>query len=60
MANELLITVRVFDPLEKKDPTLSACWETIKLDRAIIGASAEELAKQLMPVLKRLKNLKLT
>lgn len=60
MANELTITIRVHDPLEKKDAKLSACWAVEKIDRSAIGTSAEVLAKQLVPLLQKLENLKLT
>lgn len=60
MADDLTLTIRVHDAAEKMDATLSACWEVVKIDRAIIGSSAEGLAKQLIPALLRLKNLRLT
>lgn len=59
MADELTITVRVHDPLEKKDPSMSACWATAKIPRDNIGKAAP-LAAILMALLKQLKNLKLT
>lgn len=60
MADELTITIRVHDPLEKKDAKLSAYWVVEKIDRSVIGTSAEALAKQLVPLLQKLENLKLT
>ena len=58
--SDLTLTIRVHDKKEKKDPTMSACWAVIHLDRKSIGSSAEELAKKLIPLLKQIKNLKLT
>lgn len=57
---ELVLTIRVHDAAERTDATMSACWATAKIDRAVIGSSAESLAKQLIPLLKQIKNLKLT
>jgi hypothetical protein len=60
MADDLTLVVRVHDPLEKSDPSMSACWATTKISRSVVGTSAEALAEQLIPLLKQIKNLKLT
>jgi hypothetical protein len=60
MADDLTLVIRVHDPKEKRDPTMSACWITIKISRSTVGTSAESLAKQLIPLLKQIKNLRLT
>jgi|HubBroStandDraft_6_1064221.scaffolds.fasta_scaffold707805_2 hypothetical protein len=57
--SDLVLTIRVHDPDEKKDHKMSACWVRINLDRANIGTSAEKLAEQLVPHLKEIKNLRL-
>jgi hypothetical protein len=56
----LTLVIRVHDPKEKRDASMSACWATVKLDRSFVGTSAEKLAAQLVPTLKGIKNLKLT
>lgn len=59
-ADELTLTIRVHDPKEKKDATKSACWETVKIDRAAISLSADVFCQQfVVPALKKIKNLKL-
>ncbi len=61
MADELVLTIRVHDPAEKQDATLSACWQTIRIDRAAISLPADVFAQEfVIPALKQLKNLKLT
>jgi len=61
MADELLLTIRVHDPSEKTDASKSACWQTVKIDRASIDLPAATFAvKFIVPVLKQLKNLRVT
>ena len=60
MADELTLTIRVHDPLEKKDPKLSACWVTVKVQRSDIGMPAMAFVeKYITPNLPH-RNLKLT
>jgi hypothetical protein len=55
------LTIRVHDPLEKADPSMSACWVQVKVPRAAIGiSSADFIAKYISPVIKQISNLKLT
>jgi hypothetical protein len=57
----LTLVIRVHDPKEKRDASVSACWATVKIDRAAISLSAEVFAqKYVVPALKTLKNLRLT
>lgn len=62
MADELTLTIRVHDPKEKRDASMSACWVVVKVDRtdAQGGAALSEeafVAKYVNPALSRLKNL---
>jgi hypothetical protein len=60
MADELTLTIRVHDPLERHDPSLSACWATVKIDRAAIRLPMDVFIQQFVaPALKQLKNLNL-
>ena len=60
MADELTLTIRVHDPKETKDATLSASWATVKVDRAAISLPTEVFVQQfVVPALKKIKNLKL-
>lgn len=59
--DDLVLTIRVHDPLEKKDHTLSASWVTVRIPRADIGmATTGFLGRYIRPALKQLKNLRLT
>jgi hypothetical protein len=63
MADELTLTIRVHDPKEKHDATLSACWQKVKIPRDQVQSgvlSAEKFAEvYVVPMLKGIKNLKL-
>jgi hypothetical protein len=56
-----MLTIRVHDPLEKSDPAMSAQWIQIKVPRSAAGTSAVEFVeKYIAPVVKHIRNLKLT
>lgn len=58
---DLTLTIRLYDPLEKKDHTLAASWAVIKVPREDISLSpADFVAKHVVPHLSQLKQLKLT
>jgi len=58
--SDVTLVVRVHDPREK-NPALSACWAKTTISRSDLVLSAEELsAKYVIPLLKQLKNLKVT
>jgi hypothetical protein len=58
--DNLVLTLRVFDPKEKQDATKSACWATVKIDRAAISLPEDVFVQQfILPMLKEIKNLKL-
>jgi hypothetical protein len=51
MADDLVLTVRLHDPKEKQDATLSAHWVTQKIPRSDMHMSKEDfVAKYLAPV----------
>jgi hypothetical protein len=59
MADELTLTIRVHDPKEKHDPALSACWATVRVDRAAISLPMDVFIQQFVePALKQIKSLK--
>jgi hypothetical protein len=60
MPSDLILTLRVHDPDEKKNAAMSACWASIHIDRANIGQPAAKIAEQLIPLLKQIKNMRLT
>ncbi len=61
MADEFTLTLRLHDPLEKKDPAQSACWAVIQVPREDVNLPAAEfIAKHIAPHLTHLKQLKLT
>jgi hypothetical protein len=58
--DELVLTIRVYDPKERNDSTMSACWKAIKIPRADISmSSADFIAKYVAEALLSIKNLKL-
>ena len=59
--DSLTLTIRVFDPQEKVDATMSACWVVVKVDRADVQMPASDfISKYVTANLQSLKNLKLT
>lgn len=59
--DSLTLTIRVHDPQEKLDATMSACWVVVKVDRADVQMQvADFVAKYVSANLQSLKNLKLT
>jgi hypothetical protein len=61
MADELTLTLRLHDPLEKKNPAQSASWAVITVPREDISLTSEEfMAKHIAPHLVHLKQLKLS
>lgn len=57
-ADELTLTIRVFDPKEKADANLSACWVVVKVLRSDLGMSqADFIQKYIAPNLSNIKNL---
>jgi hypothetical protein len=64
MADELTLTIRVHDPKEKRDASMSACWATVRIPRVDLqGAAALSVAdftaKYVVPALEGIKNLQL-
>jgi hypothetical protein len=62
MADELTLTIRVHDPKEKRDASMSACWATVRIPRVDVqGAAALSVAdftaKYVVPALEGIKNL---
>lgn len=58
--DDLTLTIRVYDPVEKTNPEMSASWGTAKIDRADLGMSLEDFVnKYVVPALEQVKNLKL-
>jgi hypothetical protein len=61
MADALTLTLRLHDPLEKKDHEMSASWAVIEVDRMDLNLSAQAfVTKYIAPHLTKLKQLKLT
>jgi hypothetical protein len=61
MSEEFTLTIRLFDPLEKKNPAQSACWAVIKVPREDANLPTDEfIAKHIKPHLIYLKQLKLS
>jgi len=62
VADELTLTIRVHDPKEKRDASMSACWAVVKVERADVQGDAALSAfafvkKYVTPALSQLKNL---
>jgi hypothetical protein len=60
--DDLTLTIRVHDPLEKKDAAKSASWAVVKIPRADVGGTLsgfDFLAKHVQPALSKLVNVKL-
>ena len=58
--DDLTLTIRVHDPLEKADPEMSASWGTIKVPRKDIILPVEDFVNEyVVPALEQVKNLKL-
>jgi hypothetical protein len=62
MADELTLTIRVHDPKEKRDPSMSACWVTVRIPRVDVQGLAALtvdafLEKYVVPALGGIKNL---
>lgn len=60
MADELTLTIRVHDPLERKDPKKSACWVVVKVLRGDIGMPAAAFVEKYIAPNLTHGNLKLT
>lgn len=59
--DDLTLTLRVHDPKEKDDATLSASWAVVQVARADILLPVDDfIAKYLKPALATIKNLKLS
>jgi hypothetical protein len=57
----LTLTLRMHDPDEKQDASLSASWAVVRVPRSDLQlAHADFLAKYVVPALAELKQLKLT
>jgi hypothetical protein len=57
----LTLTIRLYDPQEKKDATKSACWAVVKVARVDLEMPAAQfIQKYIQPNLGSLKQLKLT
>jgi hypothetical protein len=55
----LTLTVRLHDPVEKKNAKLSASWAVIAVPRADLALSAAEFgAKHLLPAVEKLEHFK--
>ncbi len=58
--DDLVLTIRVHDPIEKKDASKAACWTLVKVPRADANLPAAEfIAKYIHPELSKLGNLSL-
>ena len=58
--DSLTLTIRLHDPKEKQNVTLSATWATVKVPRADLELpQAEFVAKYITPNLSQLVQLKL-
>jgi len=59
MADELTLTIRLHDPLEKVNAKLSASWVVIKVERADLKLPLAEFAeKYIAPRLAEIEHLK--
>ena len=57
----LTLSIRVHDPKEKQDATMSACWAVVKVPRADISIPLDQfIEKHVKPALAQIKNIKLT
>ena len=58
--DDFTLTLRVHDPKEKDDATLSTSWAVVAVPRADIELPVDDfIAKYLKPALATIKNLKL-
>lgn len=58
--DDLTLTIRVHDPLEKADHEMAASWGVIKVSRDHVGMGLEDFVNDyIVPALKQVKNLKL-
>jgi len=61
MADTLTLTIRLHDPLEKKDHEQSASWAVIEVAREDLTLSPDTfMARYIAPHLTKLKQLKLS
>ena len=61
MADQLTLTIRMYDPMQKADAGLSASWSVVNVDRAdLTMKQADFVAKYITPALKSISQLKLT
>jgi hypothetical protein len=59
-ADDITLTIRSHDPLEKRDVSMSACWINVKIPRQAIGSNLANFVELFItPNLGKLKNLKL-
>jgi hypothetical protein len=59
--DSLTLTIRIWDPNEKHDSTMSSCWAVVKVDRKDTKMPvADFVAKYVTAHLQSMKNLKLT
>ena len=58
--DDLTLTIRVHDPLEKDDHEMAASWGVIKIAREHVEMPMEDFVNEyVVPVLHQIKNLKL-
>ena len=61
MADQLTLTIRLYDPTEKRDSSMAASWVTVKVEREDLAISADDfVAKYVKPNLSQISQLKLT